>query len=134
MGDIADMMLEGDLCAGCGSYMGGESDGIPRYCSSDCEPNDYKQAKKNINKTEKIPCPMCKKKCNGKQGVEANIKKLHGNEIVIIVKKDSDEVVEDWWFARAVVRGKEVESSAQDIGDAISGVADLVAERIYEKT
>lgn len=35
MGDIADMMLEGILCAGCGVYMGGDNDGIPRYCS-DC--------------------------------------------------------------------------------------------------
>lgn len=35
MGDIADMMLEGDLCYGCGVYLPGESDGFPRHCR-DC--------------------------------------------------------------------------------------------------
>ena len=35
MGDIADMMLEGDLCATCGVYMDGDGDGSPRYCK-DC--------------------------------------------------------------------------------------------------
>ena len=35
MGDIADMMIEGDLCAGCGVYLPGDGDGIPRYCR-DC--------------------------------------------------------------------------------------------------
>lgn len=33
MGDIADMMLDGTLCEGCGEYLGGESFGVPRYCS-----------------------------------------------------------------------------------------------------
>ena len=35
MGDIAEMMLDGDLCHGCGVYLPGESDGLPRYCR-DC--------------------------------------------------------------------------------------------------
>jgi hypothetical protein len=35
MGEIADMMIEGDLCAGCGSYIDSEGgDGFPRYCGS----------------------------------------------------------------------------------------------------
>jgi len=37
MGEIADMMLEGDLCATCGTFIdldGG--DGVPRYCSPQC--------------------------------------------------------------------------------------------------
>lgn len=36
MGEIADMMLEGDLCEGCGSFLEGEGDGVPRYCR-DCK-------------------------------------------------------------------------------------------------
>ena len=36
MGDIADMMLDGTLCEGCGVYLEGEGDGFPRYCP-DCE-------------------------------------------------------------------------------------------------
>jgi hypothetical protein len=31
MGDIADMMLDGDMCEGCGEYLGG-GDGFPRRC------------------------------------------------------------------------------------------------------
>lgn len=33
MGDVADMMLDGTLCEGCGVYLGGESFGVPRYCA-----------------------------------------------------------------------------------------------------
>jgi hypothetical protein len=36
MGEIAEMMLEGDLCEACGSALSGEGYGIPRYCSNEC--------------------------------------------------------------------------------------------------
>jgi hypothetical protein len=37
MGDIAEMMLDGTLCEGCGVYIDeGEPNGIPRYCSKQC--------------------------------------------------------------------------------------------------
>ena len=39
MGEIAEMMLDGTLCAGCGVVMHGpgeESCGIPSFCSADC--------------------------------------------------------------------------------------------------
>lgn len=36
MGEIADMMLEGDLCEMCGSALSGQGYGIPRYCSDEC--------------------------------------------------------------------------------------------------
>lgn len=35
MGEIADMMLEGTLCAMCGVFIGTDS-GIPTYCSEEC--------------------------------------------------------------------------------------------------
>ena len=38
MGEIADMMLEGMLCAGCGEFLG-EGDGFPMYCSA-CQPDE----------------------------------------------------------------------------------------------
>jgi hypothetical protein len=34
MGDVADMVLDGTLCEGCGVYIEGPSDGVPRLCSS----------------------------------------------------------------------------------------------------
>lgn len=36
MGEIADMMIGGDLCEGCGMALDGEGYGIPRYCSNEC--------------------------------------------------------------------------------------------------
>lgn len=36
MGEIADMMLEGNLCEGCGIALEGNGHGIPRYCSDEC--------------------------------------------------------------------------------------------------
>ena len=36
MGDIADMMIGGDLCEMCGMVLDGEGYGIPRYCSNEC--------------------------------------------------------------------------------------------------
>ena len=36
MGEIADMMLDGTLCEGCGVYLEGEPTGYPRYCSGAC--------------------------------------------------------------------------------------------------
>ena len=37
MGEIADMMLEGDLCASCGTFIDEQGgDGYPRYCSRQC--------------------------------------------------------------------------------------------------
>lgn len=35
MGEIAEMMLDGTLCEGCGEYLG-EGDGFPQYCSASC--------------------------------------------------------------------------------------------------
>jgi hypothetical protein len=34
MGEIAEMMLDGEMCAMCGVYLhDGREDGYPRYCS-----------------------------------------------------------------------------------------------------
>lgn len=38
MGEIAEMILGGGLCEGCGEYMEGGS-GFPRYCSRQCAMN-----------------------------------------------------------------------------------------------
>lgn len=38
MGEIADAMLDGSLCQGCGEYLGG-GDGFPVLCAG-CAPSD----------------------------------------------------------------------------------------------
>lgn len=60
MGEIAEMMLEGDLCAGCGVYLAGEGCGVPRYCSH-CKREaralkDQPPVKPGSNKTA---CKVC---------------------------------------------------------------------------
>lgn len=36
MGDIADSMLDGTFCEGCGVFLDGDDPGHPRYCSVEC--------------------------------------------------------------------------------------------------
>lgn len=36
MGEIAEMMLDGTLCEGCGVYLEGGAQGFPGYCSEAC--------------------------------------------------------------------------------------------------
>jgi hypothetical protein len=47
MGDIADMMLQGYLCATCGVALRGEAYDIPRYCK-DCGPTDAPTTPKDL--------------------------------------------------------------------------------------
>jgi hypothetical protein len=44
MGEIADMVIEGILCEGCGVYMDDEYYDAPRKCS-DCQPTKSKKKK-----------------------------------------------------------------------------------------
>lgn len=66
MGEIADMILEGDMCA-CGNYIG-DGDGYPQYCSPQCR-RDYGGGEEIEAKPppSKISCPDCGKrvKANG---------------------------------------------------------------------
>jgi len=39
MGDFADLVLEGALCAECGTVIDGDAPGFPRTCA-DCPPID----------------------------------------------------------------------------------------------
>lgn len=36
MGEIADAMIDGEMCAMCGVYLEGEAWGFPCYCSKQC--------------------------------------------------------------------------------------------------
>lgn len=57
MGEIADWMLEGGLCEGCGEYLG-EGDGYPRRCSA-CSRDD-REAPTVVH--AKVKCPTCGKR------------------------------------------------------------------------
>lgn len=54
MGEIADMMLEGDMCECCGEWLGDGGSGFPRYCSAECARDrgaDHVQVKEKKKKT-----------------------------------------------------------------------------------
>lgn len=75
MGDIADMMLDGILCEGCGVYLDGIAPGYPRYCHS-CSKNTVHS---NITKPAriKIKCRICGKPCKGEYGLSEHVKAVH---------------------------------------------------------
>jgi endogenous inhibitor of DNA gyrase (YacG/DUF329 family) len=73
MGEIAEMMLDGTMCEGCGEFMddiiaGDDAPGFPRYCSARCardrgaSPELVKAGKEWSRPTEK--CPHCGKHLN----------------------------------------------------------------------
>lgn len=76
MGEIADMMLEGDLCAGCGAFIDEQGgDGYPRYCSKQCAIDQGALESYNLERaaprrpaqwkrtdTNKVKCPHCERR------------------------------------------------------------------------
>ncbi len=88
MGEIVDMMLEGDLCEGCGVYLG-DGEGFPQYCHH-CEPLTPKQAKEGyctsrnglikIYRPSKVNCPKCNKLVKKGQGLKDHMRVVHKEE------------------------------------------------------
>jgi hypothetical protein len=65
MGEIAEAMLDGDLCEGCGVYMGDPGQGFPRRCP-DCAKEQRADNRKatlaHHQQIKKVPCLTCGKK------------------------------------------------------------------------
>jgi hypothetical protein len=55
MGDIADMMLDGSMCNGCGVLLG-KANGYPRLCK-DCGGDEFGIPKKKKRKKKKANQP-----------------------------------------------------------------------------
>lgn len=70
MGDVADMILDGTLCEGCGKVVGGAV-GYSRKCRQ-CE-KDFKPMEK---KKPRVRCPMCHKFVS-KAGMGDHLKEKH---------------------------------------------------------
>ena len=64
MGDVADMMLDGTLCEGCGVYLG-EAVDYPRrcrQCQKDQRVDALRTATHTHHREKKTPCPACGKR------------------------------------------------------------------------
>jgi hypothetical protein len=85
MGEIADMMLEGEMCEGCGVFLGGDVPGYPRRCVS-CGGESqvhsvYQTGPGHMpghRQTKRVtPCPDCGKLCRGERGLSEHRSAKH---------------------------------------------------------
>lgn len=82
MGEIAEMMLDGTLCEGCGEYIGEGGWGIPRYCSPGCAADrganwiDDNALTRRQSK-RRIKCDLCGKRCKSEEGLAMHKRDKH---------------------------------------------------------
>ncbi len=76
MGDIADMILDGQMCQTCGEILG-QGDGYPVFCRA-CMPDNKRigPAPPNPKKTN---CPICNKRVK-KTGLGMHMSAVHRGE------------------------------------------------------
>ncbi|ALS63598.1 hypothetical protein [Pandoraea apista] len=70
MGDIAEMMLDGTPCEGCGTYLG-RVDGFPQRCRS-CT----KDAPSGVIQSPKVACQRCGRRVKA-SGLMDHIRDAH---------------------------------------------------------
>jgi predicted RNA-binding Zn-ribbon protein involved in translation (DUF1610 family) len=80
VGEIAEMMLDGTLCEGCGVALGGSAAGYPRRCPScagDERAERHQQTLALHQQIKKIPCPTCGRKVKT-VGLSNHMRDAHG--------------------------------------------------------
>jgi len=80
MGEIADMMINGELCEWCGDYLGDDA-GYPRLCPA-CQAESRKDGPLHAsleNEKEKVKCPTCGKRVKF-IGLDQHIHDKHGGK------------------------------------------------------
>lgn len=77
MGEIADMMINGDLDCYTGEYLG-EGGGYPRSLDADYNKSIHKHNMKYGRRKKNKNCPVCNKLMRGDQGVKMHLKDKHG--------------------------------------------------------
>jgi hypothetical protein len=84
MGEIADMMLDGTLCEACGSYIEGNGEGFPRYCSDQCARDRgadqltmTRKERHAANHAPRVNCPTCRKRVKA-VGLGQHMRDVHG--------------------------------------------------------
>ena len=78
MGEIADMMLDGRLCGGCGMHLYDEAPGYPIYCG-DCFDEDEGLPNRDIREKTMEACVECDRWfAKGKPGLADHKRDVHG--------------------------------------------------------
>jgi hypothetical protein len=87
MGEIADMMLDGTMCQGCGEFMcdGADGPGYPGYCAGcrreDSRPPRFRHQPKNLSRQVKHgphQCPNCDRSFGGQIALLQHQQDKHG--------------------------------------------------------
>ena len=78
MGEIADMMIDGTMCQGCGEWLNGGRDGpgYPVYCSS-CRREQNLPTVAREGGRPKIECPTCRRRVRA-VGLKDHQRDAHG--------------------------------------------------------
>lgn len=80
MGDVAEMMLDGTLCAACGEFINEHPPGFPSYCSAACAELCGETVRDTRDRTPKrtMPCPECERKFASTRAMLQHIAVKHG--------------------------------------------------------
>jgi len=78
MGEMAEMVLDGTMCEGCGEFMG-DSCGYPRRCDA-CgeEPDDSQPVNYKPPRTIKCPEPNCERRFRSMVSAAQHWQNKHG--------------------------------------------------------
>lgn len=80
MGEIADMMLDGTLCQGCGAYMDDSEPGHPRFCHS-CRREQRESMSPRFpapSNPAKVACEVCGRHVKA-TGLKDHMRDRHGS-------------------------------------------------------
>lgn len=77
MGDIAEMTLNGDMCEGCGEWLG-EGDGYPRLCPGCARERRQSDGPLPHKSRGSATCPDCGRSMKGKAAVMQHQNAKHG--------------------------------------------------------
>lgn len=88
MGEIAEMMLDGTLCEGCGMVLFDSPEGMPGYCSEKCARDrgaDWwlearKPPRRKKLRKKRVSCPVhgCQKLFKNERNMKDHLRDKHG--------------------------------------------------------
>lgn len=83
MGEIAEMMLDGTLCEGCGGFLNEHPPGYPCRCN-DCKRQDIQSTRKpakvgSLQKQERVKCTCGR--CITPRGMQKHIHDFHNKKV-----------------------------------------------------